>query len=102
MLPMEKVQLCSLTEVEMEERIQLALEGLDDDALESYIEQSVSDYGTGRIWGMDATTLEPLGGSELLDTPYSISSFGESASGELYFLHYSSGSGRIYRIEKAN
>lgn len=53
------------------------------------------DFGSGRIWGM----LPNGGGSwtatELLDSPYSISTFGEDGRGEVYLAHFG---GTIYRI----
>ena len=53
------------------------------------------DFCSGRIWG-----LQRSGGSWinqlLIDTPYSISTFGEDETGELYLGDYSGGT--IYRI----
>ncbi len=54
------------------------------------------DYCTGRIWGLEfdgsawQTTL-------LLDTPYTISTFGEDESGNLYIADYAKG--RIYMVK---
>jgi glucose/arabinose dehydrogenase len=55
------------------------------------------DYGTGRIWGIDANR-EPLP-TELLDTPRAISSFGQGHDGEVYLTDINNGG--IYRIERA-
>ncbi len=58
-----------------------------------------ADYGTGRIW-----TIHKLGPNSWsmpnpeLDTSYSISTFGEDESGELYFAHRSSNNGIVFRI----
>jgi hypothetical protein len=40
--------------------------------------------------------------SELLDTSFSISTFGEDENGEIYFAHYSSSDGAIYQIVEGN
>jgi glucose/arabinose dehydrogenase len=55
------------------------------------------DYGTGRIWGIDANR-EPLP-NVLLDSPRAISSFGQGLDGEVYLLDI--GGGGIYRIDPA-
>jgi glucose/arabinose dehydrogenase len=59
-----------------------------------------ADYCSGKIWAMDAAAA--LNGSErvrlLLDTNLSISSFGESDSGELFVVSLS---GTIYRLRAA-
>jgi hypothetical protein len=56
-----------------------------------------SDYCTGRIWSLR----QDGGGSwvrtQLLDTPYSISSFGEDEAGALYLVAISNGGG-IFRF----
>jgi glucose/arabinose dehydrogenase len=54
------------------------------------------DYGSGRIWGIRAGNLQPIQGV-LIDTPFSISSFGQDRNGEVYFVDY--GGGGVYRIE---
>jgi hypothetical protein len=51
------------------------------------------DYGSGRLWAIDAQLDPPV---LLLDTSHSISSFGQDLRGELYLLVY--GEGGIYRI----
>jgi hypothetical protein len=60
------------------------------------------DYCTGRIWGAKE---EGPGGwttTELLDTDFLISTFGEDESGEIYVAHFASPSGSIYQIVQAN
>jgi glucose/arabinose dehydrogenase len=54
------------------------------------------DYGSGRIWGIDQN-LDPLP-RVLLDSPHSISSFGQDLAGEVYLLDYDGGG--IYRIDR--
>ena len=57
-----------------------------------------ADFCTGQIWG---ATEDVFGGwlvAELLDTPFSINTFGEDENGELYFAHLSPFDGAIYRI----
>jgi glucose/arabinose dehydrogenase len=55
------------------------------------------DYGSGRLWGIDANR-EPLP-NVLIDTPRSISSFGQDQDGEIYFVDYNGGG--LYRIDRA-
>jgi glucose/arabinose dehydrogenase len=53
------------------------------------------DYCSGRIWSL---TEDPQGRwtmRQLIDSPFSISSFGEDEQGELYVVHYG---GAIYRV----
>lgn len=55
----------------------------------------LGDYCSGRIWSL---VQEPSGAwtmRQLIDSPFSISSFGEDEQGELYVVHYG---GAIYRI----
>jgi glucose/arabinose dehydrogenase len=54
-----------------------------------------ADYCSGRIWG--ATFDGSWTTTELVDTPYFISTFGEDEAGEIYFVNHHSG-GPIYRI----
>ena len=54
------------------------------------------DFGSGRIWGVPATSVQGTAPDELDDTTLSISSFAEGADGELYALNY--GAGEIYQI----
>ena len=54
------------------------------------------DFGSGRIWGVPATSVQGTAPDELDDTTLSISSFAEGADGELYVLNY--GAGEIYQI----
>jgi len=55
------------------------------------------DYCSGRVWGLVKTGPSTWSSALLTDTAYSISSFGEDESGELYLLDYASGT--IYRVE---
>jgi len=58
-----------------------------------------ADYGTGRIWTIHKLGVNSWSIPDLeLDTGFSISTFGEDESGELYFAHRSSSNGIIYRI----
>jgi len=53
------------------------------------------DFCSGRIWSL---TEDPQGRwttRQLIDSPFSISSFGEDEQGELYVIHYG---GAIYRV----
>jgi glucose/arabinose dehydrogenase len=54
------------------------------------------DFGSGRIWGVPATSVQGTAPLELDDTTLSISSFAEGVNGELYVLNY--GAGEIYQI----
>ncbi len=51
------------------------------------------DYCSGRIWGLRSSTWEQ---ALLLDTSFTISTFGEDESGHLYVADY--GGGRVYRL----
>ena len=53
------------------------------------------DYGSGRIWAIDARLGPPV---LLVDSMHSISSFGQDQRGEVYLLDY--GDGGIYRIDR--
>ncbi len=57
------------------------------------------DYISGRIWALDydKDSGEVISNTELINTPFFISSFGEDANGEIYVLAYNTG--RIYRFE---
>ncbi len=56
------------------------------------------DYCSGRIWS--ATKNNGIWNTtELLNTNFLISAFGENEEGEMFFAHYSSNSGTIYRIK---
>jgi glucose/arabinose dehydrogenase len=57
------------------------------------------DFGSGRIWGVPATSVQGTTPEELDNTTLSISSFAEGADGELYALNY--GAGEIYQIVDA-
>ncbi len=53
------------------------------------------DFVTGRIWQVSATAVQGTAPTELLDTSLSISSFGESADGEVYVIDYDGG---LYQV----
>ena len=55
-----------------------------------------ADYCTGRIWGAAKSGNGDWSSSELLDTNFYISTFGEDEAGEIYFADH--GSGTIYQI----
>jgi hypothetical protein len=57
-----------------------------------------ADFCTGEIWGMQEDGFGVWVLAEQLDTDFAISTFGEDESGELYFAHFSSVDGAIYRI----
>ena len=57
------------------------------------------DFGSGRIWGVPATSVQGTAPEELDDTTLSISSFAEGVDGELYVLNY--GAGEIHQIVDA-
>jgi len=60
------------------------------------------DYCTGRIWGAQEDGMGAWTTTELLDTTFSISTFGEDEAGELYVADFSSPNGAIYQIVQAN
>jgi glucose/arabinose dehydrogenase len=49
------------------------------------------DYCSGKIWVVDAATPGLTKPTELIDTPYALSSFGESEDGELYITDLAGG-----------
>ncbi len=49
------------------------------------------DYCSGRIWGLSRTSPGAWSSSEIVDSTYTISSFGEDEAGELYLTNYSGG-----------
>ncbi len=53
------------------------------------------DYCSGRIWSLTEDSSGRWTMRQLLDSPLSISSFGEDEQGELYVVHYG---GAIYRV----
>lgn len=57
------------------------------------------DYCSGNFWGLRQTSANPQNGL-LLDTSYSISTFGEDEAGEVYLTDY--GTGDIYRLTDPN
>jgi glucose/arabinose dehydrogenase len=55
------------------------------------------DFCTGRFFSLIRDSQSRWVATQLLDTPYSISTFGEDEQGELYLADY--GSGKIYHIQ---
>nr|BAL58732.1 glucose/sorbosone dehydrogenase [Candidatus Acetothermum autotrophicum] len=53
------------------------------------------DYCSGRIWSLVQESSGKWTMRQLIDSPFSISSFGEDEQGELYVVHYG---GAIYRV----
>lgn len=53
------------------------------------------DFGSGRIWMLEETAPDVWVRTQLLDTTYSISSFGEDEQMEMYVVHHG---GEIYRL----
>jgi glucose/arabinose dehydrogenase len=56
------------------------------------------DFCTGLIWGAQEDGLGGWNTTVLLDTNFSISTFGEDESGEIYFAHLSATNGAIYQV----
>jgi len=56
-----------------------------------------ADYGSGRIWALAYDGINPPLNTQIIDTPFLISSFGLDANNELYVLQYAS-SGGIHRL----
>lgn len=56
------------------------------------------DYCTGRIWGATGDENGQWTTAELLDTDFSISTFGEDENGEIYLAHLATNNGAIYRL----
>lgn len=54
------------------------------------------DFGSGKIWALDASSPDDPENIELVDTDHSISSFGVDAENELYIVGFG---GSIYRLE---
>ena len=59
-----------------------------------------SDSGSGRIWSMEQTSPGVWVGAQKIDSPYSITAFGEDENGEVYVTDY--GGGAIYRLASAS
>jgi glucose/arabinose dehydrogenase len=53
------------------------------------------DYCSGRIWSLTENSSGRWTMRQLIDSPFSISSFGEDEQGELYVMHYG---GAVYRV----
>ena len=49
------------------------------------------DYCSGRIWGLSQPSAGAWSSSEIVDSAYTISSFGEDEAGELYLTDYAGG-----------
>ena len=60
------------------------------------------DYCSGRIWGAQEDSLGGWNTTVLLDTDFSISTFGEDESGEIYFADLSDPDGVIYQVVEPN
>jgi glucose/arabinose dehydrogenase len=58
------------------------------------------DFCSGRIWGGVRDETGNWSSTELLDTDYRISSFGEDENGEIYFAHRDPGNGSICLISQ--
>ncbi len=56
------------------------------------------DYCAGRIWGATGDENGQWTTTELLDTDFSISTFGEDEAGEIYLAHLATNNGAIYRL----
>jgi len=56
------------------------------------------DFCTGLIWGAQEDGPGGWNTTVLLDTNFSISTFGEDESGEIYFAHLSATNGAIYKV----
>jgi hypothetical protein len=54
------------------------------------------DYCSGEIWVINSTAGSPASKTLLLNTDFTISSFGENAAGELYVLDH--GGGKMYAV----
>ena len=60
------------------------------------------DFCSGQLWSMYRTPGGDWASSPLTDTPYTISSFGIDATGELYLVDYGQrGDGTVYRFAPA-
>ncbi len=57
------------------------------------------DFCSGRIWGATEDDNGVWTTTELLDTNFDISAFGEDEASEIYFSHYSTSDGAIYRLD---
>ncbi|HMR40937.1 MAG TPA: PQQ-dependent sugar dehydrogenase [Ignavibacteria bacterium] len=57
-----------------------------------------ADYTTGKIFALTPDSLSPPVNQQLFDTQYSIVSFAEDTAKDLYFIHFSSTAGKIYKL----
>ena len=62
------------------------------------------DFCSGRIWGAVGDETGTWASTELIDTDFRISTFGEDESGEIYFAHWTpnDNNGAIYSISQKN
>ncbi len=68
------------------------------DLIGSYV---YGDYGSGRIWMLRYASGVVTADSELINSPYAISSFGTDGSGELYIVSHSfSNPTKIYKFAR--
>ena len=67
---------------------------------ELYATYLYADYCSGRIWGATEISNNVWTTTEMLNTNFFISTFGEDEFGEIYFAHYASrGGGTIFHLE---
>lgn len=57
-----------------------------------------ADYCSGRLWGAVRQADGGWTATEVLDTGYDISTFGQDEAGELYLAHHSPSGGAVYRM----
>ncbi|MEO8664227.1 MAG: PQQ-dependent sugar dehydrogenase [Ignavibacteria bacterium] len=57
-----------------------------------------ADYGAGTLWAVTYDGINPTTNALVLDTSFSISSFGVDQNRDMYVCRYSSSAGRIYKI----
>ena len=83
MLPGDKLPRSGLTETELQEKILEAMGGIDDEALETYYEDSVSDFNTGRI--VQGTVVNVLNDDMLVDIGFKEIEVGFPAASQIEF-----------------
>jgi len=59
-----------------------------------------ADWCSGRVWGATEDNAGSWTTTDLLDTDFQITAFGEDEDGEIYLTDYASGAGAIYRISE--
>lgn len=57
-----------------------------------------SDWSNGNIWALTWDGVNPPTNAVLFDSPHSIVSFGTDAAKNIYYIHYNSTAGKIYKI----